>query len=201
MTINSTDGLLVSSSDCIFNFIQLQLHSVALELSFYLVSLLGISFPLSVLATSLTLVALCAIRWWRNSARTYYYMIGVTNFVAAVSTDWNTFLIVLISWADRWFPNGVATVTALHWELLWPPLCAVSNFVLNSILLPKVWVLILFCVHRLWIVIDPFRKPLLKRVFRPAFVIGLPVGLTVLYTPHLWLSGIVEGTVQLIILY
>ena len=200
MTSNSTDCLLVSTSVCTFNIIQLQLHAVALELSFYLLSLLGISFPLSVLATSLTLVALCTIRGWRNSARTYYYMIGMTNFVAAVSTDWKTFLTVLATWANRWFPNGIATVTALHWELLWPPLCALFNFVLDSILLPKVWVLILFCVHRSWIVLDPLRAPLLKRVFRPALVIGLPVGLIVFNTPHLWLSAIVEGTVPLFIM-
>ena len=196
MTSNSTEHTLVSSSVCTFSIIQLQLHAIALELSFYLLSLLGISFPLSILVTSLTLVALCTISGWRNSARTYYYMIGVTNFVAALSSDWKTFLTVLLTWANRWFPTGIVTVAALHWELLWPPLCAVFNFVLDSILLPKVWVIILFSVHRSWIVLYPLRAPLLKRVFRQAIVIGLPIGLTVLYTPHLWLSVIVEGTVQ-----
>ena len=195
MISNRTDGLHASTSMCTYNIIQLQLHAVALELSFYLLSILGICFPLSVLATSLTIVALFTIRDWRNSARIYYYMIGVTNFVAAISTDWDTFLTVLITWANRWFPQGIATVTALHWELLWPPLCAVFNFVIDSILLPKVWVLILFYVHRSWIVLDPLRAPILKRMFRPALVIGFPMGLIVLNTPHLWMSDIFNGIV------
>ena len=192
MTSNGTSGLNAANS-CTFTINQLQLHALALELSFYLLALLGVCFPLTVLSTLLTLITLSSIRGWRNSARTYYYVIGVANFIAALSTDWLTFLIALASWAARWFPSGMTAVMALHWELLWPPLCVLYNFVPDSILLPKIWVLVLFCVHRTWIVVDPFRAPLLKRVFRPAIVVGLPVGLVVFYTPHFWLSKIADG--------
>ena len=193
MMSNRTNVVDVSNS-CTLTILQVQLHAAALELCFYLLTLLGIGFFFSILSTLLTLIALCTIREWRNSARTYYYVIGVTNLIAAFSTDWQTFLVVLSTWADRWFPNGMGTVMALHWELLWPPLCAMYIFLPDSIFLPKVWVLILFCVHRTWIVLEPLRAPLLKRVFRPALVVGLPVGLILFNIPHLFLSFIVNGT-------
>ena len=190
---NVVDG----SNLCTLSILQVQLHAVALELCFYLLTLLGICFFLSILSSLLTLFTLCTIRGWRNSARTYYYVIGVTNLIATLSTDWQTFLVVLATWANQWFPNGMGTVMALHWELLWTPLCALFIFVTDSIFTPKVWVLILFCVHRTWIVIEPLRAPLLKRVFRPALVVGLPVGLTLFNIPHFFLSFIVNGTQQL----
>ena len=192
MFSNST-SILNTANSCAFTIEQLQLHSIALELSFYLLALLGVCFPLSVLSTLLALIALCSIRGWRNSARTYYYVIGVANFIAALSTDWLTFQNALASWAARWFPSGMTTVMALHWEILWPPLCVLYHFVPDVILLPKILVIVLFCLHRTWIVFDPFRAPLLKRVFRPALIVGLPVGFVVFYTPHFWLSIIVNG--------
>lgn len=193
MTSNSTISI-SNGNLCKITEFQLKLHIVAFELNFYLYVLIGLSYPIAIVAALLTLVSLFTIRGWRNSCRNYYYVIGVANFIAALSTDWLRFLLALASWAVRWFPNGSGTVTLLHWELLWTPLCALFNFVIDSILLPKLWVLILFCMHRTWIVLEPLRAPQLKSVFRPALVIGLPVSLVVFFTPHLWLSSISEGT-------
>ena len=93
----------------------------------YLLALLGVCFPLSVLSVLLTLIALSSIRGWRNSARTYYYVIGVANLIATLSTDWHTVLNALTSWAARWFPSWMeATMAAIvcHLQIrawLYPP--------------------------------------------------------------------------------
>lgn len=180
---------------CTLSAFQLQLHMFTLELSFYLLTLLGVSFPFAIVSTVLTLVALCGTRRWKGSIRTYYFVVAVANVVALFTGDWQTFLLALKFWATRWSPDTLAIVVKLHWELLWPPLCALSNFLSLSIILPKLWVIILFCVHRTWIVFQPLRAQLVKRVFRPALVIGFPVGLTIFVTPFLWLSYIFEGII------
>ena len=80
---------------CTFNVLQLELHAIALETSFYLQSLFGISYPLAVIDSVLTIVALCTIRGWRSHTRVYYYVIAVANIVAVFSADWNSFLVTL----------------------------------------------------------------------------------------------------------
>ena len=194
MSSNSTSSQAIAKT-CILTVPQQQMHVLAGEISFYLLALLGISYPLAVITAVLTALALFTIRSWRSSTRIYYYVITIANLVAAFSIDWQTFLIALNMWATRWFPDELHTVAMLHWELLWPPLCAIFNFVKEAVILPKLWVFILLWVHRMWIVLQPLRAPLLKRVFGPPLVIGLPVGLTLFITPQLWLSYIVNGTV------
>ena len=198
MSSNNTSTLIISSH-CTLNVRQVQLHAIAVEASFYLQSLLGISYPLVIIDSVLTLVALCTIRGWRSSTRVYYYVIAVANIVAVFSSDWNSFLVALKLWCTRWYPNGMEMVIRLHWELLWSPFCALYIFLINSWLLPKLWAVILLCVHRTWIVLQPLRAPLAKHVFRPSLVIGLPVGLVVLVIPHLFLSAIVNGILKILI--
>lgn len=184
---------LIISNSCKPTGLQLKLLDLAGELNSYFLSLLGVLYPLAAIESTLTLLALCIIRGWRNPARSYYYVIAVANFIAVFFSDWSTFLVACHSWATRWFPNGTRIVATLHWELYWSPLCALFKIVTDSILLPKLWLLVLFCVHRTWIVLDPLRAPVLKRIFRPALVIGLPIGITVFYIPQLWQSYIAEG--------
>ena len=191
MTSNYTISHITSI--CTFGILQLQVHALAVELNFYLLTILGIFYPVAVISSALTLIAICTIRSWRSSTRTYYYVVAVANIIALLSADWQTFLLVLYLWATRWFPNEMKIVYMLHFELSWSPLCAIYNFVTNSILLPKLWVIMIFCVHRTWIVFQPLSAPLVKRIFRPALVIGFPVGLVVFATPFLWLSYIDEG--------
>lgn len=190
---NSSTVSQIVLSRCAFNVVQLQWHAVTVEISFYLLTLLGVLYPIAILAAVLTAVSIFTIRGWKSSTRRYYYVISVANLVAVLFVDYETFLLALSSWATLWFPNGLNVVSMLHWELYWAPLCAVFNFVSESIILPKLWVLILLCVHRTWIVLEPLRAPLLKRVFHPALVFGLPIGLTVLIIPQLWLSLIKNG--------
>lgn len=185
MTSNFTGNL---PNHCTLGKSEQLLYTIILELRFYILIILGISYPFAIVSSMLSLVALCCIRKWKSSIRTYYYVIAVANVVALFSGDWQTFLLALTSLATRWFPNTSDIVKMLHWEVFWPPLCALSNFVSESIILPKLWVIILFCVHRTWIVFQPLRAQLVNRVFRPAFVISFPVGLTIFVTPFLWLS-------------
>ena len=91
MSANTSN--LIISSHCTLNVLELQLHAIAVETSFYLQSLFGISYPLAVIDSVLTLVALCTIRGWRSSTRVYYYVIAVSNIVAVFSADWNSFLV------------------------------------------------------------------------------------------------------------
>lgn len=183
----------VISNGCPLSRLQFLLHTLASEVSFYMLAVLGISYVFAVAEVLLTIVALCTIRGWKSSTRQYYYVIAIANLVAVFTSDWNTFLLAFNSWVIRWFPSKVGLVTLLHWEHYWPPLCALYNFVTRSTLIPKLWVIILFCVHRTWIVLQPLRAPFVKRVFRPHLVIGLPVGLIVFIIPQLFLSEIVNG--------
>ena len=191
MSANTSN--LIISSHCTLNVLELQLHAIAVEISFYLQSLLGISYLLAVIDSVLTLVALCTIRGWRSSTRVYYYVIAVSNIVAVFSADWNSFLVTLKWWCTRWYSNEDEIVMMLHWELLWPPLCALFNFFNGSCLLPKLWAGILLCIHRTWIVLQPLRAPFVSRVFRPSLVIGLPFGLVIFVIPQFFLSSIVNG--------
>ena len=193
MSSNNTSSQAIAKT-CTLTISQQQMHVLAVELNFYLLALLGVSYPLGVITAVLTTLTLFTIRGWRSSTRVYYYVVTMANLVAAFSIDWETFLIALNMWATRWFPDGLETVAVLHWELLWPPLCAIFNFLNEAVLLPKLWAFILLWFHRMWIVLKPLRAPLLNRVFGPPLVIGLPVGLTIFITPQLWQSFISNGT-------
>lgn len=109
-----------------------------------------------------------------------------------VFSDWQTFLLAIELLALQWFPSSQKVMAILHWERLWLQLYALINFVDDSILLPKLWIIILFSVHHTRIVLYQFLALHLK-MFSTALLIGLPIGITVFYTPHLWLSSVVQG--------
>ena len=192
MSSNSTSSQAIKKT-CTLTVSQQEMHVLAGELSFYFLALLGFLYPLAVINAVFTAIAFFSMRNWRSSTRIYYYVSAMTNLVSAFSIDWQTFLIALDMCAIRWFPDWLDTVEMLHWELLWSPLCAIFNFLKESIILPKLWVLILLWFHRMWIVMAPLRAPLLKRVFSPPLIIGLPFGLTAFIAPQLWLSYIANG--------
>ena len=182
-----------SGKACNSTQMEMQIITATQAVALWLLMILGFLFPFSLVTTCSTTATICTLRGWRNSARHYYYGIAISNLIASTFTDWQYFLLALDIAASRWFPKGVAIIALLNWQNYWQPFCAIFNFVKDIAIIVKIWFTILLCVHRMLIVLYPLRASFLKRIFSRLLVYGFPITLSIPYSPHLWLSFIIQG--------
>ena len=149
-----------------------------------LVSLLF--FPLIILSlfeSLLTAIGFISMNSWKHPMKRYYLLIALLNLAVAIYIDAISFSKSLFLYTSVKFlgPSSriiLPSFTSLHWIT-----CKVGETLIVLLPLEMIWIIAIFNLHRMLIIMYPFKAVLINSIFRGRYLI-LYMAIISLFTLH-----------------